>query len=111
MFVALQGVETKLLTHVGATLCHNNGVMYSFIDFNEIPHDSNYMLTCISNCLILQAEDGSLPPKLCIQLDNTSKENKHKYGIGFFGYLTMMGIFKEVSISSVGGHMDRKVVE
>jgi len=43
-----------------------------FIDYNQLPHDSNYVINAIM--LALREKRKTLGPDLFIQLDNTSKE-------------------------------------
>lgn len=44
-------------------------------------------------------EGGKLPPKLYLQLDNTVKQCKNKYVLGYCAWLVHFGVFQEITIS------------
>jgi hypothetical protein len=42
---------------------------------------------------------GSLPPRVHIQLDNTGRENKNAYVLGFCTWLVALGFVDEIRLS------------
>lgn len=91
----------KLRTHVTGVLLHTKSpygkLAYSFIDLLQYPHDSNLTITLLINVLHDYAKMHSyLPENLYLQMDNTSRENKNKYVLGFFSLLVELRIFKKV---------------
>ena len=48
------------------------------------------------SALLEISKTRALPPKLFIQMDNCTRENKNKYVFGFFLLLIEMNIFTEV---------------
>jgi len=94
----------QLNTHVFGVTIHGNGTRI-FIDYNQLPHDSNYVINAIM--IALKEKIKSLGPDLYIQLDNTTGQNKNQFVHGFF-YLTVhLKIFRYVEINGlpVGGKM------
>lgn len=95
----------RLRTHLTGVLDHTSTdhgkLVFAFMDILQWPHDSNLTLSLISRVLHfhLQRNDGLLPPVLYLQMDNTSKENKNKYVLGYFSFLVQVGIFRKVSVS------------
>jgi len=103
----------QLNTHVFGVTIHGNGTRI-FIDYNQLPHDSNYVINAIM--IALKEKIKSLGPDLYIQLDNTTGQNKNQFVHGFF-YLTVhLKIFRYVEINGLPvGHthedIDRKFGE
>ena len=69
---------------------------FAFVDYLQWPHDSNLTATLLIKALVKFMEDRSLPDTLYIQMDNTSRENKNKYVLGFCAALVQLQIFKKV---------------
>ena len=88
-----------LRTHISGALLHTKSphgkIAYSFVDLLQWPHDSNLTLSLLVK-ILLDFHNHSLPEVLYIQLDNTSRENKNKYVIGFCAILVELKIFKKV---------------
>ena len=69
----LQGSgAVKLRTHVTGRIVHGRS-KYFFTDYNQFPHDSNLVLSCLLRILQQEAHQRQLPPTLFIQLDNTCR--------------------------------------
>ena len=63
-------------------------------------HNSNQVVMSIIRVLgNVRSRRGTLPPTLCIQADNCSRENKNKYMFGFCATLVALGHFWEVQLS------------
>lgn len=91
----------KLRTHITGVLVHTKSphgkLAYAFVDILQFPHDSNLTI----NILVRVLQDfvnrfSMLPENLYIQLDNTSRENKNRFILGFCSILVEMKIFKKV---------------
>ncbi len=95
---SVQGL-LPLRTHLTGVLVHTNAphgkLAYIFIDLLQYPHDCNITIHVLLEVLTRQ---NKLPPVLNIQLDNTSKENKNKYFLGFCALLVSKGIFRKVCL-------------
>ena len=91
----------RLRTHVSGVLVHTKApfgkLAYSFVDLLQWPHDSNMTMSLIIHVLSKYISDGrNLPDVLYIQMDNTSRENKNKYVMGFCAILVQLKVFKKV---------------
>ena len=84
-----------LRTHLTGVMVHGKG-NFGYFDFVQWSHDCNLTLSCLLQTLILLSEEGNLPPKMLIQMDNCVRENKNKYVMAFMCYLIEMDIFTEV---------------
>lgn len=77
---------------------------YGFWSLPQWGSNSNTTLTAISRIIRQEQEDGKrrgrrspyLPPRLILQMDNTGKDNKNHYLVGFAGMLLSEGLFQEV---------------
>jgi len=47
----------------------------------------------------MKSRNEHIPTTLCLQLDNTCKQNKNKYLVGMLAYLVQRGVFKKVLVS------------
>ena len=83
----------KIPTHVTGVIVHGRGA-HTFVDMNEVPHDSNLTINMILQ--VLKKYAGDLPPVLYLQVDNCGRENKNKYVIGFCCLLVELGLFRKV---------------
>lgn len=92
----------RLRTHLTGVLDHTRteyGKHVSvFMDILQWPHDSNLTVTIINKVLVshMERNNGILPPVLYVQMDNTSRENKNKFVMGYFALLVEAGIFRKV---------------
>ena len=80
-------------THITGVINHAYGGS-AFIDLFGWPHDANLVLNVLMNVV---NKREVLPDVLYLQLDNTARENKNQYVMGFLALLVEIGIFKEVS--------------
>lgn len=94
----------RLRTHLTGVLNHTSAdhgkQVFVFVDILQWPHDSNLTLSIINKVLYLhmQKNNGSLPPVFYLQMDNTSRENKNKFVLGYLCFLVQVGIFRKVCI-------------
>lgn len=79
-------------THITGVINHASGG-YAFIDLFGWPHDANLVLNVL---LRVVSKREALPDVLYLQLDNTARENKNQYVMGFLALLVEMNVFKEV---------------
>ena len=90
----------RLRTHVTGVLLHTRApygkIAFSFVDILQWPHDSNLTMTLLMNVLIAYQKQQPLPETLYIQMDNTSRENKNKFVIGFCAIIVELQIFQKV---------------
>lgn len=88
----------KLRTHVTGILIHTKApcgkLAYAFVDLLLWPHDSNLTMTVLYNVLTDYTRSHDLPENLYLQMDNTIRENKNKYVLGFCAILVQLKIFK-----------------
>ena len=77
---------------------------YGFWSIPQWSASSNITLTALSRIIHDTQQEGKdaglpsphLPPKLVLQMDNTAKDNKNHYLLGFAGLLLKEGLFEEV---------------
>ena len=92
----------RLRTHLTGVLDHTRAdhgkQVFIFLDILQWPHDSNLTASIINRSLFIHMErsNGQLPPVLYVQMDNTSRENKNKYVLGYFAFLVESGVFRKV---------------
>ena len=90
----------RLRTHVTGVLVHTKApcgkLAFSFVDLLQWPHDSNLTISLLLDVLIYYKEHYLLPKTLYVQMDNTSRENKNKFVLGFFAILVELRVFQKV---------------
>jgi hypothetical protein len=74
--------------------CH-----YAFSYLPNIKHGTNVIIEALHHVLLHQKLFGELPRNLYVQLDNTSKQNKNKFLIGWLACLVQWGLFDSIFIS------------
>ena len=104
---AMQNLQ-QLRTHITGVLVHTRSpsgkIAYAFTDVLQYPHDSNMTIHVLLS--VLRERKDKLPPVLNLQLDNTSRENKNRYVLGFCALLVSKKIFKKVCIhTSINMHV------
>ena len=62
----------------------------------DLPLDSNLTLTLLTNSVLELQKAQAIPSTLYLQMDNTARENKNKYVLGFCAALVELRIFKKV---------------
>ena len=91
---SVQGLQ-QLRTHISGALVHTRAphgkLAFAYLDLLQFPHDSN--LTIHVLLLTLKEFKEKLPPVFNIQLDNTARENKNKYFLGFCALLIAKKVF------------------
>ena len=84
----------RLRTHVSGVLIHTKApcgkIAFAFVDLLLWPHDSNMTVTIIMKAILKFLEDWPLPNNLYIQMDNTCRENKNRYILGFCAALIQL---------------------
>ncbi|KAL3697175.1 hypothetical protein R1sor_011251 [Riccia sorocarpa] len=70
---------------VGAMIFHGKLQTHAFLTYNNLKSDSNLTITVLQK--IFLEWEGTLPPTLYLQLDNTVRENKNNI---LFAYLAML---------------------
>lgn len=89
----------KVRTHVTGSLLHTKSpfgkLAYGFIDLLQWPHDSNLTITLLVNVLLEYSLNHDLPENLYFQIDNTSRENKNRYVLGFCAILVNKVLMKK----------------
>ncbi|CAG0896668.1 unnamed protein product [Darwinula stevensoni] len=86
----------KLVTHIAGVMVYTGkGIReFAYVDMSQYPHDSNLTIEVILRTLLRMKED--LKPKLFLQMDNCTRENKNKYLCALAHLLVEEGIFDEV---------------
>jgi len=80
--------------HVMGVLVHGHQPRV-FIHDGRVPTGPNLALECLWRT-INELEVDKLPPRLYLQLDNTSSDNKNHHTLEFCSFLVENGYFKEV---------------
>jgi len=101
-------VGMPLVAKLMGAIAYGRG-WWGFWSFPEWSASSNLTLTCLCKmfrdiaggdprgCDLPSARQG-LPPVLHLQMDNTAKDNKNHYLLGFCGMLLAEGVFREVRV-------------
>lgn len=87
-------------THVTGVLVHTKApfgkLAFAYVDLLQWPHDSNLTITLLMNALLEFRKTQPIPSTLYLQMDNTARENKNKYVLGFCAAFVELKIFKNV---------------
>ncbi|XP_077864883.1 uncharacterized protein LOC144350661 [Saccoglossus kowalevskii] len=102
----------RLRSHVTGNIVHtgvtSGKLPYVYIDFNQVPHDSNLTLNVLLEVLV--AAKNHLAKVLYLQLDNCFRENKNRYVLSFMSLLVELDIFEEVYVNFLPvGHTHENV--
>lgn len=89
----------RLKVHVTGVKAHGLG-NYAFIDHCQFPHDANLVVNALMKTIEDLDEKGLLGADLFIQVDNTVRENKNCFLIGYLADLVDREIFRKVFSSS-----------
>ena len=85
----------KVKMHILGCIAHGRDT-YAFTCPPHIAQGNNITIQVIDRVLIdIKRKEGSIPPVLHIQLDNTTKQNKGRYLMAYLGYLVQQGVVKE----------------
>ena len=93
--IALQWLVFSPLSHrtdITGAINHAYGVS-AYIDLFGWLHDANLVLNVLMSVI---SKREVIPDVLYLQLDNTARENKNQYVMGFLALLVELGVFKEV---------------
>jgi hypothetical protein len=89
----------RLPCHLMGVLVHGEAI-HAYTYYESFKQGNNVTIEAIREALAVQlAKHGKLPDVLYLQLDNTSKQCKGRYIIGFLGWLVQLGIFKQIILS------------
>ena len=73
---------------------------FGFTYLKNVKHGANIVIECIHHVLMDYKEHrGYIPPVIFLQLDNTSKQNKNKFMLGYLACLVAWGVCRQVIIS------------
>ena len=73
---------------------------FGFTYLKNIKHGTNIVIECLHHVLVdYKKNRGYIPPIVYIQLDNTWKQNKNKFMIGYLACLVAWGVVRQVVIS------------
>ena len=90
---------TKNQVYLMGALVHGRAA-YCFTYLKNFLHGTNVMTECLHHVLLdIYAKDGRIPRTIYLQLDNTTKQNKSRYMIGYLGCLVEWGVVDKVVVS------------
>lgn len=85
----------KIKMHVLGCIVHGRDT-YAFTCPPHIAQGHNITIQVLHDVLVnIKRTEGSIPPIINIQLDNTTKQNKGRYLMAYLGYLLQQGVTKE----------------
>ena len=94
----IEAAHKVALKIMGAIVHGRDNYAYTYLP--NIKHGSNITIEVLHRILLDQVNKyGKLPPVLYLQLDNTSKQCKSKYVLGYLACLVQWGIFERVVLS------------
>jgi hypothetical protein len=89
----------KVPVHFMGVLVHGEDV-HAFTYFENFKQGNNVTIQAIHHALVTKlAREGKLPSTLFLQLDNTSKQCKGRFMLGWLGYLVLTGRFRNIVLS------------
>ena len=66
---------------------------------SHLPGGTNVTIECLHRTFLkLRAQGKRFPPKLYLQLDNTSKDNKSRFVVAYLYMLVCCGCFDEIDV-------------
>ena len=93
--------EWRIPLSLMGAIAHGYGI-YGFSYLPNIRHGSNLVMEVLHRILNQMWHNNGgkkLPPILFLQLDNTAKQNKCKYLLGFLALLVHYNVFEEILVS------------
>ena len=85
----------KIKLHLLGCIAHSRDT-YAFTCPPHIAQGHNITIQVLHEVLVdIKRKEGSLPPILHIQLDNTTKQNKGKYVVAYLAWLVKTGVIRE----------------
>jgi len=96
----MKGIEPQGLckTHITGVMMHGKNTL-SVVDLFSVPHDSNLTLNSVTESIMRNYPDRSMPETLFIQFDNCWRDNKNRFVFGFLSMMVALSIVKVVEIS------------
>ena len=89
----------KVGLHVMGAVVHGRAA-YAYTILDTCPLGANVTIDILHRVLEAELlEHGSLPRILYLQLDNTTRQCKNRYVLGWLAYLVQIGLFDEVYVS------------
>ena len=89
----------KVPIHMFLGLLHGRRA-YSFVCTDNFKHGSNITIECIHRILTdVYSQDKALPPTFYVQMDNTAKQCKNRYIIGYLALLVQWNLVQNVVLS------------
>lgn len=89
----------KVKTHLMGAIVHGRKT-YAYTYIDNIKHGNNLTIETLHRLLLdTAATEGKLPKTLYLQLDNTSKQCKGRFVLGYLACLVAWGLFDEVVLS------------
>jgi hypothetical protein len=89
----------RVPVHLMGVLVHGEHV-HAYTYFENFKQGNNVTIQAIHSALCSKmARDGRLPSTFYLQLDNTSKQCKARFMIGWLGYLVYRGVFRHIVLS------------
>ena len=83
----------KIKVHVTGALVHGREPR-AFIGHDNVQQGSNVTIQALTEVLVrVRSDEGKLPSKLWLQLDNTTKQNKARFVIAWLQVLVFSGVF------------------
>jgi hypothetical protein len=89
----------RVPVHLMGVLVHGDYV-HAYTYYENFKQGNNVTIEAIHSALCAKmARDGRLPSTFFLQLDNTTKQCKSRYMIGWLGYLVFRGVFNHIVVS------------
>jgi hypothetical protein len=88
----------KLRSHLMGCIAHGRQA-YAYTFWDNFKHGTNVTIEAMYRVLVDLRGRGKLPPRFFLQLDNTAKQCKSRFMIGFLAYLCLLGVFQTIVVS------------
>ena len=88
----------KLQCHIYGVIVHGHFAACYVLN-SHLPGGTNVTIECLHRTFLkLLAQGKKFPPKLNLQLDNTSKDNKSRFVVAYLYMLVSCGCFDEIEV-------------
>ena len=89
----------RIPVKIMGVLVHGVGA-WAYTHLDHVKQGNNATIDCLVRTLVkVQGKQGFIGRKLYLQLDNTVKQCKSRYMLGFLGMLVHHGVFQEIVLS------------
>ena len=89
----------RMKIHTIGVIAHGRGT-YCYTCPDHVAQGHNVTIQALHDTLVdIITNEGELPKKLVLQLDNTTKQCKGKYLFGYLGMLVELGVFEKIILS------------